>query len=214
VADALAAAPDPQTIRDQARQILDGPEYHSGYDSVFGRIYYYLIHPGEAIGEAWAWLLGHLPWNDTGSRLVSWGVVAAFVIVVVLFVLQLLRTTTRDRGVTVMGPAISLAQSADELIDIAKGYEAAGEWRLAVRARYGASIAKLADDGVVRRQAGRTTGEYAREVERNAPDLAAAFARVTRLFEQAWYGNTVVDEEFAGGFRVASNEIIGKRVHS
>lgn len=207
---ALAAAMrDPAQVRGAAREILDQPQFQPEDRGLLADIYYYLVHPDEALFEAWNWLAMHLPWNDTGATIFAWLLVVAIVTGSLFALVRLGRSTVVDAGVEVRMPALAHTLTADDLLREADRYEQDGEWKLALRARYGALLARLEEAGVVQRRAGRTTGEYVDEVQTNAPALLASFAAATSIFELAWYGNraTTADDvaelrALAAGFKM------------
>lgn len=75
---------------------------------------------------------------------------------------------------------------------------AKGEWRLALRALYLATLAGLAAEGLVTLVKSKTNLDYARELRRRAPANAAlvdGFAERLRAFEEVWYGQTAAGED-------------------
>lgn len=73
----------------------------------------------------------------------------------------------------------------------------AGEWRLALRALYLASLAGLAAEGLVTLTKFKTNLDYERELQRRAfarAGRAADFARHRRAFEDVWYGQATAGE--------------------
>jgi hypothetical protein len=90
----------------------------------------------------------------------------------------------------------------------AEAAERAGQWRQALRCRYRALVAELADRGLVEEVAGRTAGEYRAEVAGAAPAVAAPFAGATELFERAWYGEAPTGQDEAARFRGLSDEVL------
>ncbi len=74
----------------------------------------------------------------------------------------------------------------DDLADRLAEAEAAGNYRLAVRLGYLTSLRTLADREMVRWLPDKTNIQYVRELPVGA--LREQFARLTRQFEVAWYG--------------------------
>lgn len=202
---------DPAAVRDAARQILDQPEFGNEERSFFEQAYHYLLHPIEAIVDGWYWILDHLPWSDPGAALFAWLLVSSIVALVVYVVIRMSRSTAGDSKIDIGTPPLPHAESASELLALASELEARQEWMLALRARYGALVAQLSDAGVVQRRAGRTTGEYAREVGTNAPSFAASFTEATALFELAWYGDRATDADDVEQFGRLSDSIVNRR---
>lgn len=80
---------------------------------------------------------------------------------------------------------------ADGWLALAREQMTKGEWRLALRALYLATLARLAAEGLVSLAKFKTNLDYEREVRRRAfsrADIAGRFAARRREFEDAWYG--------------------------
>ncbi len=80
---------------------------------------------------------------------------------------------------------------ADGWLTLAREQAAKGEWRLALRALYLATLARLAAEGLVSLARFKTNLDYEREVRRRVlsrTDVAARFAERRREFEDVWYG--------------------------
>ena len=75
----------------------------------------------------------------------------------------------------------------------AQRFEASGQWREAMRARYRELVGSLIDDGVLADIPGRTTGEYRSEFMAARPADGAAFRELTDLLEAVWYGGVETD---------------------
>ncbi|HEY3758111.1 MAG TPA: DUF4129 domain-containing protein [Opitutaceae bacterium] len=76
-------------------------------------------------------------------------------------------------------------------LKLAQELAARGEWRSALRATYLATLARLAEDGLVRLARAKTNLDYERELRRRAAgrlDLVAQFSGRRRQFESVWYG--------------------------
>lgn len=178
---------DPEEVRREADAILAGEEYRPPEKSIFTRILDWIA---EKLGE----LLGGQPQpGGSGGRSIgAWVVLAVLVGLAALIAWRFARTTRRTSR-----------QGDEEAFDIeltalrtpagwageAERFEAAGEWKEALRARFRALLADLLDRGTIDDLPGRTTGEYRVLVRRRAPGAAAAFAGACDLFDRAWYGN-------------------------
>jgi hypothetical protein len=90
---------------------------------------------------------------------------------------------------------------AAEWLADAAACEARSDWRGALRCRYRALVADLAQRGLVEEIAGRTTGEYRAAVAETLPASADLFAGATELFELAWYGDGPTDAAATARFR-------------
>jgi hypothetical protein len=80
---------------------------------------------------------------------------------------------------------------------------ASGEMRLAIRALYFASIAHLAEAGLLTMDRAKSDRDYERELGRRAhsrPSLQAAFSGNVSLFQRVWYGMHPVDSELVETF--------------
>ena len=80
---------------------------------------------------------------------------------------------------------------------------AKGEFRLALRALYLASLATLAQRELIRIAKFKSNHEYERELRRRAhawPELLDAFADNIDLFERGWYGTHTVTEDILNRF--------------
>ncbi len=82
---------------------------------------------------------------------------------------------------------------ADGWLALAREQLARGDWRLALRALYLATLAGLAAEGLVSLARFKTNLDYERELRRRALSriaLVARFAQRRREFEDVWYGQT------------------------
>ncbi len=117
------------------------------------------------------------------------------------------RGVTRDPGRGVAAVAVARRGAAEWRAD-AEAAERAGQWRQALRCRYRALVAELADRGLVEEVAGRTAGEYRVELATSAPSAAPSFAGATELFERAWYSGWPTGEAEAARFRGLADEVL------
>jgi len=81
---------------------------------------------------------------------------------------------------------------------LAQEQMAKGEWRLALRALYLATLARLAAEGLVTLVKSKTNLDYERELRRRAPantSLLERFSERRREFEAVWYGRGTAGEE-------------------
>ncbi|WP_438479661.1 hypothetical protein [Oleiharenicola lentus] len=84
----------------------------------------------------------------------------------------------------------------DGWLDLARQQIAAGNWRLALRALFLASLARLAGEGLVTLKRFKTNHDYERELRRRARDRLAVcdeFQLRRRQFEDTWYGDHPVE---------------------
>ncbi len=95
---------------------------------------------------------------------------------------------------------VELTRSAKEWRADAERLEAEGRWAEGLRCRHRALVADLVRRGAIPEQAGRTAGEYVRDVARSLPDATPALAAATELFEAAWYGGATTGAAEAARF--------------
>jgi hypothetical protein len=89
----------------------------------------------------------------------------------------------------------------DEWLRLARELAAKGDWRLALRALYLATLAHLASRDLVSIARFKSNRDYQLEVARRArakPELRQAFEENVAMFDCAWYGLYAVSSE---GFR-------------
>jgi hypothetical protein len=86
---------------------------------------------------------------------------------------------------------------ADGWLALAREQMAKGEWRLALRALYLATLARHAADGLLTLAKFKTNLDYERELRRRAvlqPEVPVRFAAHRLNFETVWYGHTPASE--------------------
>ena len=86
---------------------------------------------------------------------------------------------------------------------LARELLARGEWRLALRAFYLASLAHLAGRHLISLAKFKSNREYERELRRRAhsiPELLANFGETVSVFDHVWYGRQELDGELVGQF--------------
>ena len=86
---------------------------------------------------------------------------------------------------------------SEEWLALAREQMARGEWRLALRALYLATLAGLGAEGLVTLTRAKTNLDYERELGRRAAgrgELLAAFHRRRLAFESVWYGREIAGE--------------------
>ena len=146
------------------------------------------------------------------SRVVGAGVGAWFVVAVVLALVVLAawrfgRGTSLERGRAFPATA-SVGRTAEDWRAEADAHERAGEWRRALRCRYRALVAELADRGIVDEVPGRTAGEYRVAVGGALPAAGDPFSGATELFERAWYGAKPTGPDDSARFRELSERVL------
>jgi len=201
LADLPTPDPAPDAAREKAKEILRGSQFDSGSSkSVMQRIV--------------DWILDQirLPFSEAagGNNVVGFVILIAFLVALGYVVSRIrLRLPT-------------FAQSDDAMIDVeveadraaetwraeAEQAEAAGQWKMALRARYRWLLGELIERQLLVNVPGRTPGEYRGDLAQVLPDQAAAFTSATDLFELAWYGNEATGPEENQRFRTCAEQVV------
>lgn len=194
-------AADPTKVRQSADDILARPEYRPPEKTI-----------GQEIGEKIQEILGkglETLASGGGGSIFGWVVIGALVGGLVYFVVRVGRTVQRspDQPVDV---SIEVRRSPSEWRTEAVRFEAAGQWKEALRCRYRAMVSDLVDRKVVPDIPGRTVGEHRADVSTVVPDAAPEFQGAAELFERAWYGDLPTGEAENERFRALSDEIVHK----
>ncbi|MEY2431239.1 MAG: hypothetical protein QOC92_964 [Acidimicrobiaceae bacterium] len=129
------------------------------------------------------------------GNLVSLVILAGVVVLLTLLVRAVLRRTRvpkHDDGRELTIELEAGRDSTDWRSD-AERYEAAGQWREAMRARYRELVRALIEGGVLEDLPGRTTGEYRHAFVQARSARADSFVELTELFEAVWYGGVDTD---------------------
>ena len=197
--DDLKPPPDTaEEIRRRAEEILARAEFRPDPKSLYERIVDFLIEQFDRVIES---LLG-----GGRSALVGWLVVVGALAVLVITAVRFGRGV-RSHAHLHEGVDVETRRPAEDWRAEAAAHEANGEWRAALRCRYRALVADLAQRGLVEEIPGRTAGEYRREVAVSVPRASDDFAEVTRRFELAWYGDVPTAEADVGEVRRLSERV-------
>jgi hypothetical protein len=131
----------------------------------------------------------------------------------------------KPRSNVVQAEAVAIAASPVDLADesvtadrlpesswlkLAEEWMAKGDYRLALRALYLASLNYLGENGLVSIRRWKSGLEYRRELERRAranPEIGIVFTRNVALFERGWYGRHAVDREMVEQLAAGLSEI-------
>lgn len=174
------------------------------------------------VDHAWNWLNDLLPsrhrsdepvaGSATDGNGVAWMEalqMTAYVLlagVVVLLVLIVMKVV-RQRRLPVLAPASAGTDAAPDLqdenvqasrlpaegwLELARQKAAAGEWRLALRALFLATLARLAQEHLVTLTRFKTNLDYEHELQRRAHSrtgMVVDFRGRRREFEEVWYGD-------------------------
>jgi len=143
-------------------------------------------------------------------------IVALIAAGLIVFILRQKRSLVVAAQAVTALPAVNLADeslTADRLpesewLKLAEEWMEKGDFRLALRAMYLASLNYLSGRDLVSLRRWKSGLDYRRELARRArskPDLPEAFSRSVEIFEQGWYGRHAVDramaEDFAKGLQ-------------
>jgi len=199
VADLRSPQRPPAEVRDAVGEVLSRPEFQRPGPGLVQRLRQEAV---DLLERALGALLG-------GGRaaLFAWVILGVAVLAIVFVATRFARGVTRDPGRGLPSIVMSRRGPAEWRAD-AEAAERAGQWRLALRCRYRALVADLADRGLVEEVAGRTAGEYRSDVAGAAPGVAVPFAGATELFERAWYGDQPTGHEEATRFRGLADEVL------
>lgn len=183
--------PNPAEISGRADDILSRAEFRQTES--------FLERASRWIDELLSDIVGGLTGGGVGT-LVSWLILVALVGALAWVVVRmspvgaLTRVADAEAVVATRGPSATEHRSAAEWRAEAERLATEGRYDEAIRARYRALLADLIQRGLVDDVAGRTAGEYRREVETVAPPAAAAsFGAATDVFQDVWYGPVRAD---------------------
>jgi hypothetical protein len=182
---------------------------------------------GRWIGRVFDWLADHLLRKSRNTKpSVGWDGSAWTVPVLMYGLLAILlsvcgvmlwrRINKRRQGAVPAPPAAAVPEpdirdeavtpgelSGDRWHRLAGELLASGEMRLAIRALYFASIAHLAEAGLLSMDRAKSDRDYERELARRAhsrPSLLSAFSGNVSLFQRVWYGMHPVDSDLVDTF--------------
>jgi len=189
----------PDEVHRTVRDVLRRPEFQRESPTIVERA-------RRWVRDQLSRLLASLFRGDRGT-LLAWIILGGLLTVVIVLSARFARSVTPDpgRAITV---AVAPRRSAREWRAEAETHERAGEWKLALRARYRSLVADLADRGLVDEVPGRTAGEYRADVSETVPDVASDFAGVTELFERAWYGSRATGADDAARFHELEQRVL------
>jgi hypothetical protein len=189
--------------------MLDG--WMRDFGHWLGKILRKLFHDRHEISESssgpgYGWIFS--------LQVLLYGLVAAAVVVLVIFLMRV--WNGRRRSVTAVAsepiqPVPDLTDEnvrADQLPEdgwtkLARELLERGEFRLALRAFYLASLEHLAARNLISLARFKSNRDYERELGRRAhslPGLLAVFGDNLLVFERSWYGRHEADREVVGRF--------------
>ena len=196
---------DPEEVRALADEILRAARYREAPESVPQRVLNWVF---EQLAQVFGALVG-----GGGGAVVAWlilgGAISAVVYLLVRHGRVTLPAATQQGAPQVM---VELTRSPREWRGEADALERQGRWREGLRCRHRALIAELVRRGAIPDQAGRTAGEYVRDVALALPEAAVPLAAATELFEAAWYGGAVTGASEAGRFADLDARVLAVKV--
>jgi len=196
---------DPDQARDRADVIMDRAEF-SDTESILDRALRWLSELISGLFDAL---------SDGGAGSVVGVLILAALLAVAVWLVSGLRALSARSGGGSAPIAVSLApgdadeqRSADAWVVEAERLVAAGRFDEALRARYRALLAGLFENGVLDDVAGRTAGEYQRELASAIPEVAPRFDELTSRFEIVWYGADEASEADVDRFTHAAERLL------
>jgi Domain of unknown function (DUF4129) len=195
---------DPESVRELADQILAEARYDQPPESIPERIMRWL---GDQLAKVFETLVG-----GGGGTALAW-VILLTAIGGIVFLLVRYGRVTLPALADVDEPEVmvELTRSAGEWRAEAGRLEANGRWAEGLRCRHRALVADLVQRGAIPEQAGRTAGEYVRDLARSMPDAAPALAAATEIFEAAWYGGATTGPAEAARFAELDARVLAVR---
>jgi hypothetical protein len=148
--------------------------------------------------------------SGSAGSLVGWVVLLAAVGLTIWFATRFTRTVQVGGRVGIEVEGIHRRSPVQWRAE-AEEHEAAGAWKEALRCRYRALVGDLVAEGVLDDVAGRTTGEFRRDVTARAPVRAEAFTAATELFELAWYADRPTGADENARFQALAARVVGVR---
>lgn len=196
---------DPAAVRDLAEQILAEARYDRPPESIPDRVMGWI---GDQIARAFGNLV-----SGGGGTVLAWIILGA-ALGGVLYLLVRHGRLTLPKGPATEEPdvMVELTRSATEWRAEAERLEGAGRWAEGLRCRHRALVADLVRRGAIPEMAGRTAGEYVRDVATTLPDATAPLAAATELFEAAWYGGATTGAAEAARFAELEARVLAVRV--
>lgn len=202
---------DPSAVRDQVRDVMSRPGF-SYEPSTLQRLLRW-------VGDQLQKLFGHAgPGAPTGSfgggigMLVGWVLILAALAALVYLIARIVVTRTRvhrpEAPDALSDAEVEHRRRATEWLDDAERFEASGEWKEAMRARYRHLVRTLVDRHQLPDVPGRTTGELRVDMGSSTPDAAEDFDTCCLLFELPWYAGLATGADENTRFRDAADRVL------
>ena len=188
-----------EMIRGWARAVLDWLE------ELLRRLFRHTPHV-QRPSSGYGWIMS--------LQILLYGLAAAVIAALVIFLLRVWRNRRRSSAAIASEPIQPAPDLADENVradqlpedgwtKLARELLARGEFRLAMRAFYLASLAHLAERNLISIARCKSNREYERELRRRAhsfPNLLAVFGDNISVFERIWYGTHEASGELVHQF--------------
>ena len=194
---------DPARLRELAEDLLSRPPYTEHEPTLLERGL-------ELLGDLIDAVLGPVLDAVGGSSLIAWLVAVVGLLGLGAVVFVATRRLSSGRGATPVAPPTRGRTAADWHAD-ADAHAAAGDLRAALRCRYIAMVAALAEQDVLDEVTGRTVRELDAEVARAAPTLAEPIAAAGQCLERVVYGGEPVTDEDLTVVDTAARLVAGDR---
>lgn len=191
-----------EEIRQLADDILARPEFHQPEPSLIEQARDWVE---KRIGD-----ILDAAFSGSAGSLVGWVVLLVAVGLIIWSATRFSRTVQAGGRVGIEVEGIHRRSPAQWRAE-AEDHEAAGAWKEALRCRYRALIGDLVAEGVLDDVAGRTTGEFRRDVTDRAPNRSEAFSAATELFELAWYADRQTGADENARFQALAATVVGVR---
>ena len=203
---ALEPVDDPGAVHNAVGNVLSGSEFKGLERHWYSPVLDVLSDPVGSLVKLIDWLMGFVA-DGASHGPVAWIIALVMLMLVVVSVVLLTRSVRADESAPVVFAPVFGGLSAEEFEAQATAFEQAAKWREAIRARYAALLVRLGEQGVVKPQAGRTTGEYRQEVRKSAPVAGKPFSDATDLFEVVWYGDKPVGASESAHMQALSADV-------
>ncbi len=179
----------------RAREILSRPEYR---------------HEPSLLERFINWLLRRLSLPEPSTQVVDppgpasalvqllvWIVLVVIVIALVVLIVKLVMARTKRIDVedTPIDVTIEHRKTTKEWSGDAERFEAEGNYKEALRCRFGELVRELIDQRRIDSVPGRTTGELREDIASNFPGAFEPFDHLCFAFELAWFADVAVSSQ-------------------
>ncbi len=212
---------DADSINDAAEDILGQPQYRAPEPGVVQRSIDWMgerLQPvGDAIGRFLEWLAGLFDASAGGGAgaggggfLFGWILLALAAVLVIWFLVRVMprrRLAKKPKDEPTVEQRSRDRTTRREWLERATQAEANQDFTGAVRARYRALAAGLADRHELDADEAVTSGEHLRSFDAE-PQRKDRFVRATDRYERAWFGEQPVELADSSELEVIDRELI------